>query len=224
MPKPKKNPRNSPSPAPARSPWGLLILALVVVGGLLVYVRQVGSRVPADQLRASRENPVEPSPGTGATTPTPNSPPSEVKVLKPREEAGDISFTERTVPVPAGTDPYLLALNGFLDEVREIVPKDARAVRAQRDGDTLTVDFNAAFRTTYGTDDEHVILDGLTATARQFPGLTQIVVLCEGQPLDSLGNIDLTEPLPLDRAVRPAPGDSAPTDAPPPPSGTSSTR
>jgi|GEM_PF-1383232 len=201
MPKTKKRPQNSPDSRSQAGIWALLFLGVVVVAALLVYVRTTGTRVPADQLRTDR-NVTAPSRNPGADTPTPER--NEVEVLAPRYENGELKYHPTEVKVPRGTDPYLFAINSYLEQTRAIVPKNARAVRAQREGKTLVIDFNEAFRTTYGTDDERTLLDGLVNTAGQFEEVDQIVLMCAGEPLDSLGNVDLSEPLPVSH---PKPGD-----------------
>lgn len=185
----RKKPRpNSSSPSLV---LGLLAaLGVVGFGALLAYVLSGPPRtVPVDQRRAT-EAPVAADGGT----PAPSSGKEKVDVLTPRYENGDLRFERQPAAPPSGVDPYVFAVNSFLDRTR-FVPRKARLVRAERRGSLLRLHFSPEFDTTYGTEDEETLLNGILAAVGQFPEIEEVQFLIGERPMETLGNVDLSGPL-----------------------------
>ncbi|HRJ27444.1 MAG TPA: GerMN domain-containing protein [Fimbriimonadaceae bacterium] len=164
----------------------MLLCGAMVVGVLGYYVKfSPANRVPEDQKRASRTSP-----------PVPRDDPTQAKTvqsMRPEYQGDRLQFQSKTKPVPPGTNAIVFAVNEFLGS-SQVAPADAKLVTAQVKDKTVTLDFNAAFDTTYGTEDEHTILDGILLAVGQFPSIDFVVFQVEGRPLETLGNIDLTTP------------------------------
>lgn len=172
--------------SPATSTLGLLfavgILGLV---GLIAYLRLTPAAQIPDELKRADKRKVT------AYTPVPDG--SDVK-LQPRE-----------VDVPERASPIVTAVNAFLTE-SNIVPTDARAIGAEIRNGTLHLGFSPAFARTHGSDDEKTLIDGLIATVKQFPEVQRLSLEVDGKPIETLGNVDLTDGL----EVRPLSADRSP--------------
>lgn len=166
--------------------WGLMLLGTVTVASLAAYVKNTpASRVPVDELRASvrRDDGQE----------------RQVRVVSPSYEGSALKLDSKSERVPAGADEILFAVNRFLEEAK-VSPSQAKAQGAKLDGDLLTLDFNKPFDKRYGTEDEQTLVKGILAAASQFEGVKRVKLTVEGEALESLGNIDLTEPQPVENA------------------------
>lgn len=58
-----------------------------------------------------------------------------------------------------------------------------------------TLSFNPAFESGYGTDDERTMIEGLQRTMGQFTDVQKIEIVVDGKNIESLGNIEISEPL-----------------------------
>jgi hypothetical protein len=120
---------------------------------------------------------------------------SEARIFTPKANGAEITLEERKVEVPKGEDPMVFSVNAFLQRAM-VSPPEAKLLGVQVDEDGLaTLSFNRAFERTYGTLDEKTLLDGIRASMGQFPNVKKILLTIEGQPLETLGGVDLTEPL-----------------------------
>ncbi|MCX7799351.1 MAG: GerMN domain-containing protein [Fimbriimonadales bacterium] len=161
---------------------GILVAGLAVLAAVAAYVQLApAKRVPPEMRRPEAGRP---------------GPAREVQVPQPRFEDGELKFDSKSLMTKPGEDPAVAALNGFLRASR-IAPQEARCVAVRREGDVAVLDFSAPFAQTYGSEDEQALLAGIAKTLRQFPGIQRFRLAVDGKPLDSLGNIDLSEPLAL---------------------------
>jgi hypothetical protein len=128
-----------------------------------------------------------------------------------------IAFTKQETTVPEGQDEKVFAVNEFL-KASQIAPPDAQALLVDlRENGTAVISFNKAFEQTYGTFDEKKMLDGLASSLGQFPDVNVIVLEVDGVQLKTLGNADITDPIPV---IRPEAVPMKPTQSPPPDAGT----
>lgn len=120
--------------------------------------------------------------------------------LKPHfTNEGDLKYTKTEITIPEGADRYITVINAYLKETH-IAPGDARAESTELKGKTLTIKFNKAFDKTYGSDDERTLVNGILASLSQFSEVNFVVFTIEGTPMDSMGHLDLSEPLPVESA------------------------
>ncbi len=171
----------------ARLAWPLLLVSVVATGALAHYVLN------------SPKTPVEPPPSVRQKLADKAATPREsVRVPTPIYQDDTLRFKSETRKTTAGVDPRVEAVNAFLAQVKA-VPRDARLVSVKVSNGTATLDFTDAFRQTYGTEDEQVVLNGLLETLKQFEEIRYVRLTAGGEPIDSLGNVDLTEVQPVPR-------------------------
>jgi len=163
--------------------WTLAAIAIGVLALLIAYV----NFVPSDGATTSRANPT-------AKWGDANDEPGSVKVLKPRYEDDKLVFDKSHQVPPAGQNSMVFAVNAFL-KASGVSPEGALAERVELMSGVANISFNAAFRETYGTEDEHTIVDGIRTTMGQFPEVEFVRFSIGSEPLETLGNIDLTTPL-----------------------------
>lgn len=174
----------------------MIAVGALGLGALAAYVKYGGaSRVP-DEVR--RVESVQQS------TSQKEDAPESVTLVTPTREGTELKLGTHKSDVPAGEDPRIFALNHFLRESK-IVPADARAVGIQVKDGVALVDVSPSFNQTYGSFDEEALLKGLCATLAQFKGIDKVQFFVDGKPVETLGNVDLTEPIP----VRDAPADAS---------------
>ncbi len=163
----------------------LLVASAGLVAGLFAYVKfSPASRVPETERRSDA------SEAKNLTRPT------KVVVYKPKYVDHDLKFDESERTVPEGQDPVVFAVNAYLDEAG-ITPKEARLRTCRIESGLATLDFGAAFNQTYGTDDERTLLDGILTVAGQFKEIRTVRFLADGKPIETLGNVELTDPQPV---------------------------
>lgn len=170
--------------------YAITLFAVLVVGGLAAYVKLTpADKVPADQHRDQLSQRAEPK--VDITTKRSGSEVTDVFVFTPKQE-GDVAatFERKLVPVPAGEDAKVFAVNAFL-QASKIVEPTARLLAVDVEDGVAKLSFNAAFEGGYGSGDEAVLIEGLQRTLGQFEGITKIEVFADGKPLDSLGNVEL---------------------------------
>jgi len=170
---------------------GLLAVAVIGLGSLAAYVKFSGAnRVPDDERRPDKVSVHTPA------THTETKPDSKVTVIKPTREGDDLKLNKSETDVPKGEDPIVFSVNHYLKESK-IVPADAKVVGVQvKDGIAL-LDVSPAFNQTYGSLDEETLLKGICATLAQFKNVDKVQFILEGKPIETLGNVDLTTPIPV---------------------------
>jgi hypothetical protein len=167
---------------------GLLLVGIIGLGSLAAYVKYGGASKVPDEIRVAshKDKPVK-----GGTI-------EEVKVdlITPSRNGEDLKLGKHESDVPKGEDPKVFALNHFLRESK-IVPDDAKALHVQVKDGVALVDVTPSFNQTYGSLDEEALLKGMAATLAQFKDIDKMQFFVEGKVVESLGNVDLTEPLPV---------------------------
>lgn len=183
---------------PKRGPLMAAFIITGLVGGVLVgsYVLTTPDalRLP-EALRKPRTDtdakPVE------ANTQGP-------KLLVPRNTgAADLRFDKVDEPIPPGADARVHLINRFL-QVTKIANPEARAIGIDVRSGLAVLSLNKAFGESQGSFDERVLVNGILATLGQFPEIDRVQFEVDGQQLETLGNIDLSEPQAVIRATEPA--------------------
>jgi spore germination protein GerM len=87
-------------------------------------------------------------------------------------------------------------VNEYLNQLhaRGLGDKSARVIGIDVRNGTAFLAFNPAFEQTYGTSDEGIVLNGILRTLSQFPEIEKVQFEIDGKPMDTLGNIDLSQP------------------------------
>lgn len=170
-----------------RGLYALLALGVGVLGGLAAYVKFTpADRVPELDRRSSpglsRQADIAPA----------------VWVYDVTSGEDGFQYGRVRKDLPRGEDPRVFAANGYL-LASKIAPSDARLVSVDVVESEAQLHFNAAFDQTYGSFDEGVLIEGLQRTFGQFPNVNTLRFYIEDRPMQTTGNIDLTEPVPVIR-------------------------
>lgn len=167
------------------------LLGVAVVGGLAAYVQFTpANKVPAAEHRDNVKKPL-PAPEVSIHRSDPASK-GKVFVFTPRYEGTNLLFDSAEVELPGDQEPAVFAVNEFL-RASKITEESARLLSVDVQDNVATLSFNAAFRGGYGTDDEHTLLDGLRTTMGQFEAVEKIKILIDGEAVESLGSVELSE-------------------------------
>jgi len=172
------------------------VCSLALMGGVAFYVATLPKETPLTKKDVVQDR----------------KPTDDVKVYSPRYDKGELKLDPGTVKPPEKADPKVFAVNSYLKNLG-FVPKGAALKSCVVKDGQATLDFNSAFETTYGTEDEQTVVKGLMTTMAQFSDVHTVLMTVEGKPLETLGNIDLTQPLPV---PVPEKGDASPQGVPPP--------
>jgi spore germination protein GerM len=184
--------KKKPSPL---FPIVAMLVGAAVLASVVHYVKDSpAASVPPERHR-SQEDPAQ-----GLRSP------DKVTVYRPRYEGDDLVF-DKTTKATKEEDPKVFALNEYLKSL-PMVPKEARVRSVKVKAGVATVDFTAAFATTYGTEDEQTVVKGLLTTLGQFEDVNEAVLTVEGRPLDTLGHLDLAGPQKVMRAGQTPPEES----------------
>ncbi len=160
----------------------IVLVSAVVALGLGAYVKFA----PADVVPVDKETKEE-EPKSGG-----------IRILIPYYKDNELAFRSESVEVPPGVDKYVFAVNSYLRSV-EAVPKDALLLTCTVKDKVATLDFNAPFRTSYGTDDESTLINGLLTVMGQFEEVAFVKVVVEGKKIETLGNFDLIDSQPVQK-------------------------
>jgi hypothetical protein len=184
------------SPVSSRAAWLLFILGVGVVGGLAGYLHATphARQMPPHERRAERGDAparTEPAPGRHGAAPN-------VQVFAPEYVNGELRYTKTAATPPAGEDPKVFAVNAFLRKAG-LTPPGARAVACSIADGIATIEFSREFDQTYGTEDEHTIVDGVLRSLGQFPEVSYVQFSIGGRPMETMGNLDLSRPLSVER-------------------------
>lgn len=121
----------------------------------------------------------------------------KVTTLKPRVEDTDLKFDATKVTPPAGVDPKVFVVNEYLKYIDAAPGAKANSVTV-RDG-IATVDFNSELQAGMSSMDEGTVVNGILAALGTFKDVEAVQFTVNGQPIETLGHIDLTEPQPVTR-------------------------
>lgn len=119
-----------------------------------------------------------------------------VKVLNPVFKGDELTFTESTEKVPAGTNPMSFAIESYLKNI-PAVPKTVKVLNCSVENKIATVDFSSDIMAGYGTEDEQMIINGILKTFGKFPEVNAVRILIDGEPAETLGNIEIQNPQPV---------------------------
>lgn len=172
-----------------RLPVVMIIVGVLLVGILTVYALQPrANKVPDDQLRQDDRG------RTTVSVDVEPDPTSKVKLYTPRYEGDDLTFDEASIDVPRGQEPMAFAVNQFLQQL-SFVPADAKVRTVAVERGVATVDFSRGLQAGYGSEDEGILLNGLLTTMSQFEDVQYVKMTVEGESIETLGNVELTDPL-----------------------------
>lgn len=162
---------------------------VIAFGGFAAYAKfSPANRVPEAQLRKDRNPAAEPS--------EPRIQSADVTLLKPVYNGDDLTFESSKGKAPSGEDSRVFAVNEYLKKLPQ-VPAGSRLLSCQVADAVATLDFSPEFETTYATEDERTVLEGILTVMGQFDGIDAVRFTVAGKTLETLGNVDLTTPQPV---------------------------
>lgn len=171
---------------------GLMIVGICGLGALAAYVKFSGASTVPDDMRKV-PNLQQPANNKDSSND------SKVQLITPSRNGEDLKLGKHESTVPAGEDPRLFAVNHFLRESK-IVPDDAKAVGIDVKDGLANIDVTPSFNQTYGTFDEEALLKGICESLAQFKDIDKVQFNVEGKVVSTLGNVDLSEPIPVRKA------------------------
>ncbi len=169
-----------------------MLVGALIAGSTAAYVQMSANKeIPSTERRAERL-PEHQDKKAGSKDPDIRES-SEVRILKPKFEDGDLKYDKRNATVPAGSDKFVFAVNEFL-LASKVAPEEARLAKSTLTDGNLKLEFNQAFDRTYGSQDEQTLVDGILRTLGQFPEVRTVQFTIEGAQMETLGHLDLSTP------------------------------
>ncbi len=160
-------------------PVVILCASAIALGGLTYYALNVRDQIPDKPDDQQSEQ--------------------QVNVPKPDYEGNELVLKDNLKNPPADEDPLKFAVNEYLDQIPS-VPREARVTEVvKRENGLVELHFTPDLIAGYGSEEERTIIQGILKAAGQFEDVRQVQFMVEGQPLDSLGHLDLTVPLDVER-------------------------
>ncbi len=161
--------------------FAVVVVLLLVAGGVVYFLWP----------RSSGSN-------QGAATPSGSiNQRDTVTIYHPTYKNDQIGFEKNPIKVADG-NPIATAINGMLREPK-LFPAGVQLLDSKVEGDTVTLDFSKELRAGYSTDEEEAVLKSISTSMGQFKELNKVRIFVEGKPIDTLGNIDLSEPMEVER-------------------------
>jgi germination protein M len=137
---------------------------------------------------------------TQPSKPSPPVIPPTVYLYVPRVNAqGELVYDSKPFSTAQQPDAYRAVFEQLLRET-PIFPEGTRLLDAERQDDTLVLNFSAELVKNFegGSDTEAALINALTRTASGFPGVQKVQILIEGKRVETLGgHLDISQPLPV---------------------------
>lgn len=148
--------------------------------------------------------PAPPAPGAGGVREEPQAPAQKnrtVTVYFADAQAMYLHPTRREVPADRPAAGVVLALlagpTAEEKDLRPTFPPGTQLRGVTLAGGVATVDFSAELQTNFGggSAGELMLVYSLANSLAELPGITAVRLTVEGKPLETLGHMDLTEPV-----------------------------
>lgn len=123
--------------------------------------------------------------------------PREINVYLSDDQAMFLVPVKRQVSDPSGAVQAVMA-GPRADEpgLSGIFPEPVRLLGVSVDGNVAAVDFSAELRDfRSGSAGEIMLIYSVVNTLTEWPGIEAVRFLVAGEPIDTLGHLDLTEPV-----------------------------
>ena len=142
---------------------------------------------------------------------TPSNPQKDEKPVKPEKQVtiyhisidkdravlhpSSVSISPEENPVEGALK--MLFKQGDKPSAANPIPKGTRLLSLKIKGNLATVNLNRKFQENFqgGSEGEGLTLEAICRTLAQFPIIKRVQILVEGEKIDTLGNIDLSQPL-----------------------------
>lgn len=168
---------------------GVLVLFLILAVAMIAVLAYL-SLMPTPKHPTKPEN--------GSQTSKRQDDDSRVNVFKPSYRDDKMVLEPEPVRVPAGRTKLFAAVSELIRD-EKLFPKGVKLLGAEVKGKTAELNFSEELRAGYSTDEEEALLKSLSATVGQFPEVENLRILVAGSAVETLGNVDLSDPLPVTR-------------------------
>jgi spore germination protein GerM len=112
--------------------------------------------------------------------------------VTPSWDGSDLQTGTEEMTLKAAVDDLLRGIDS--------VPQNAVLLEHGKKDGVLTLNFSSEFDSGYGSSAEQAILNGLRALAGQDPEVEELMILVEGQIVETLGHFEIMEPIPVHRS------------------------
>ncbi|MEP0766004.1 MAG: GerMN domain-containing protein [Fimbriimonadia bacterium] len=168
---------------------GVLVLILILAVAMIAVLAYLS-------LMPSPKPPGEPQNGRDAMHGQDEA--GRVNVFKPSYKDDRMVLEPKSISVPPGRTKLFAAVSELIRDER-LFPKGVKLLGAEVKGKTAELNFSEELRAGYSTDEEEALLKSLSATVGQFLEVENMRILVAGSPVDTLGNVDLSDPVPVTR-------------------------
>lgn len=207
--------RKTKSSSGGRAIATLMLVAALGVGALYAYVKftpaaqhvAVADRRTTDSedaptpRRHSRESDTD-----GPDVSVKSSP--DLKLRVPSVDGLNVKLGKSAGRVPDGIKPMVFISNATL---KELNLDKARALGVDIKNRNALVDFNEDIESGFGSMEEGMVIKALQTALGQFPEIDTFQFVVGGKALTTLGQADLTDPIPVIRAATPTSSDAGST-------------
>lgn len=107
----------------------------------------------------------------------------------PNQDASALVPVKRTIDKPADLIKAMIEQLGQPGSNPQVLPANTQLLNYQLAGDTVTLNFNRAFANMGGTTSELMTINGIVDTMVNYPGVSKVKLLVEGNPLETGHNI-----------------------------------
>jgi len=175
-----------------------MLLAALGIGAFAVYVRTApgAQRVP-EEIRRPKHEVSNPAPvkrhrrGPDVTVGS-QGPALRLPVLS----GDDVVLGGEAGTPPAGVKPMVYLANATL---KELQLDNAKALSVEVEDRNAKVSFNSALDEGFGSSEEGSVVKALQLAMGQFPEIDSFQFVIDGEVRTSLGQLDLSEPIPVIR-------------------------
>ncbi len=130
-----------------------------------------------------------------------DAPPAATKFLLPQVSGDDVALAASSQGPAAGEEPAVFLANASLRAVHADGPK---ALSVKIKDRIALLDFSPEIEDGFGSSQEASFIKALQVSLGQLPGVDKFQILVNGQPIESLGHFEVTDPIEVTRSAVPA--------------------
>jgi hypothetical protein len=174
-----------------------MLIALFGVGAFAWYVKTTpgASRVADDMRRTDHTS--RPGPHVNVDVKPKEDAHVQTAYLVPTVSGMDVKLDKKAPAVPEGQDARVFLVTQTFSSLGVA---DGRAVGIELNGKNAVVDVNqSVLDHGYGSMEEGQLVKALQMALGQFPEVDTFQLRTDGQIIDSLGHLELTDPIPVSR-------------------------
>lgn len=175
-----------------------MLVALLGVGVFAAYVKLTppAQHVAPELHRPAETAVVAPEKHESFVREKPAGPSVEVdagpQLRVPALSGEEVKLGRKAGSVPSGVKPMVFIANETLKDLK--IDK-ARAIGVDVHGRNALIDFNPEIEKGYGSTEEGELIKALSTALGQFPEIDTFQIVVDGKPLDTLGELDLSDPI-----------------------------